>query len=86
MSKKPICLSPKKLLYIFQNLRAVWKLRTVELNTQYLADVEAMLLEKHLVESDVPSSEFESSNSSESSDSEWTLPCSFLTRCKKFDC
>ena len=51
-------------------MRAVWKSEDVELHTKSLADVEAMLLEKHLVESDVSSRESESSNSSKSSESE----------------
>ena len=55
---------------MFQILQAVWKFENVQLHTKSLADVEAMLWEKHLVESDVSSSESESSSAYKSSDSE----------------
>ena len=51
-------LHAEKLVYTFQNLRAV---------REFQADVGAMLFEKHLVESDVPLSESDSSDLSESS-------------------
>ena len=50
-----------KLVYIASYFRAVRKFKNVELDTKHLLNVEAMLLDKHLVESDVPSSEYESS-------------------------
>ena len=42
-----------------------------------------MLYAKHLVESDVPSSALESSDSSNSFNLDLTLPCSFVIQCTK---
>ena len=68
MSKKQNRLAPanaEKLVYIFHNLRAIRKMENVDLNTRYVADVEAMHLE-HCIGHGI---EYESLDSSNTTDS-----------------